>query len=232
MAIYRETAHALFGDGGTASDTPKPATKTVSEPVQTRAPEARSFSRDTTFETPAVRTVRTAPVASPADADTSFMSTPAFGARTDTKPQTRSSLRPMLIAGLAGVIALGVGAIVLMNSQPEGVPTAVVATPLTATPAPLPAPMPLEPAAVTPAPIPTAVEATPVRRASAPARRAAAPVARRAAAAPAEPVTVPTGPVPYAPTEPAPAAVAPVIPAPPVIITPAPTPVEPTPVPQ
>eukprot|EP01030_Chromulinospumella_sphaerica_P017268 gene17268-17093_t len=67
MAIYRETAHALFGDGGTAGSTPKPAPRTA-EPVRARTPEpaAKAFTRDTT--------VRPAPAA-----ESSFMAAPAFG---------------------------------------------------------------------------------------------------------------------------------------------------------
>ncbi|MDB5471360.1 MAG: hypothetical protein JWR84_2920, partial [Caulobacter sp.] len=148
MAIYRETARGLFGDGGTADRTPTPAR----EPVRTRAPEpaAKPFTRDTT--------VRTAPAA-PA-AETSFMAAPAFGERT-TARRSGSATRPLIIAGIAGVIALGVGAVVLLNGNNQGLETTTVATPPAATPTPMPTPGPVESAATTPVPIPAAPEAAP-----------------------------------------------------------------------
>ncbi|MDO9336392.1 MAG: hypothetical protein Q7T61_08320 [Caulobacter sp.] len=222
MAIYRETAHALFGDGATTTPTPKP----VREPVKTRtaAPADTTFTRDTT--------VRTAPAA-----ETSFMATPAFGER-ETTAKKSAMTRPLIIAGLAGIVAIGAGAMILM-SQPgdQGVPTAEVSVPAAATPAPPPTPAPAETVAATPTAPPAPVEAAPVQRAEAPApARRAAPAARRAAPAPAatpEEVTAPTtGPVPYTSTTPtpAPAAAAPAVPAPPPVITPEPVPA-PTPAP-
>ncbi len=231
MAIYRETARGLFGEGGSAA----PAAK----PVRTRTPEpaAKPFTRDTT--------ARVAPTAGPV-AETSFMAAPAYGERTTTARRSGSATRPLIIAGVAGIIALGVGAVVLMNNPGESVETAAVTTPLVATPAPLPTPTPVAATPATPAPIPAAPEAAaPVASTPAPARRTAAPAARRAgptpATAPVEEATVPTGPQPYSsvtpeavtPT-PAPTAATPATPMTPPVITPeplAPAPITPDPVP-
>lgn len=233
MAIYRETARGLFGEGGTAA----PAAK----PVHTRAPQpaAKPFTRDTS--------ARVAPTIAPA-AETSFMAAPAYGERTTTARRSGSATRPLIIAGIAGVIALGVGAVVLMNNPGEGVETAAITTPLTATPTPLPTPAPVAATPATPMPIPATPEVTsPVASTPTPARRTAAPAARRAAATPApvEEATVPTGPQPYSsvtpdavtPT-PAPTAATPATPAPPLVImpepvapAPAPAPIIPDPVP-
>lgn len=236
MAIYRETAHTLFGDGGTAYDNPKPAARTVRTPAP--APAAKPFTRDTTQDRVAQDRVATAP------AETSFMAAPAYGERTTTARRSGSATRPLIIAGIAGVIALGVGAVVLMNQNTDGLETTTVATPPAAAPTPMPTPAPVETTAATPAPIPAAPVAEPRASAPAPARRAAAPVARRAAPAttPTETVTTPTGPAPYSslpdPVTP-PVATTPATPATPPVIAPepaapAPTPAapEPTPVPQ
>ena len=128
MAIYRETAHSLFGDGGTAYDKPAPAARTVRNPAP--APAAKPFTRNTTHD-------RVAP------AETSFMAAPAYGERTTTARRTGSSTRPLIIAGIAGVIALGVGAVVLMNQNNDGLETATVATPPAAAPTPMPTPAPV-----------------------------------------------------------------------------------------
>lgn len=228
MAIYRETAHTLFGDGGTAYDNPKPTARTVRAPAP--APAAKPFTRDTTADR-----VTTAP------AETSFMAAPAYGERATTARRSGSATRPLIIAGIAGVIALGVGAVVLMNQNTDGLETTTVTAPPAATPAPMPTPAPVETTAATPAPIPAAPVAEPRASTPAPARRAAAPAARRAAPAttPTETVTTPTGPAPYStlpdPVAP-PVATTPAVPTPPPVIAPepvapAPTP-EPTPVPQ